>query len=272
MNTFFAFVNSEQLRQEIQRYYDIDCQPLLKYQLSEIGDRDLVDMISYTEKTRLRKREKAYQGATVLDPWTGLYRKHVTTADFSSLYPSIMITFVLCFSTFIPAIRWKGELYFPSLDHIVKNAKGEIVNIVRNINYLMWNPKDDKPSEKEIGDRILIMTAIDPTSGLNCCFVQNRGEALRSIRWQGDLYFPALDTITRDHRGEIVNIVRGTNYLTWKPKDDKPNAKEIAGRMLIMTTIEPSSGIDRCFIENRAGFLPGILFVYPRSQSPVVVC
>ncbi len=29
--------------------------------------------------------------------------------------------------------------------------------------------------------------------------------------------------------------------------------------MLIMTTIAPSSGVDRCYIENRAGFLPGIL-------------
>lgn len=42
-----------------------------------------------------------YEGATVLPPIPGIYRKPIITLDFASLYPSIIIANNLCYSTFI---------------------------------------------------------------------------------------------------------------------------------------------------------------------------
>ncbi|KAG9393357.1 DNA polymerase delta catalitic subunit POLD1 [Carpediemonas membranifera] len=54
----------------------------------------------------LRSRDDGnkYEGATVLEPMTGFYNHNqpVTTLDFSSLYPSIMIAHNLCYSTLLP--------------------------------------------------------------------------------------------------------------------------------------------------------------------------
>lgn len=49
----------------------------------------------------LLNRNEKYKGATVLEPQTGYYGrdKPVTTLDFASLYPSIMIAHNLCYST-----------------------------------------------------------------------------------------------------------------------------------------------------------------------------
>eukprot|EP00033_Pygsuia_biforma_P006271 GCRY01006987.1.p1 GENE.GCRY01006987.1~~GCRY01006987.1.p1 ORF type:complete len:597 (-),score=200.00 GCRY01006987.1:27-1724(-) len=43
--------------------------------------------------------DEKYEGATVLEPKRGFYDKPITTLDFSSLYPSIMIAHNLCYST-----------------------------------------------------------------------------------------------------------------------------------------------------------------------------
>ena len=42
---------------------------------------------------------KSYEGGFVKDPITGLYRCAIITLDFNSLYPNIMRTFNICFST-----------------------------------------------------------------------------------------------------------------------------------------------------------------------------
>jgi DNA polymerase delta subunit 1 len=42
-----------------------------------------------------------YEGATVLDPITGYYEKPITTLDFASLYPSIMMAHNLCYTTLL---------------------------------------------------------------------------------------------------------------------------------------------------------------------------
>ena len=47
-------------------------------------------------------RKVGYQGATVLKPQKGFYDVPVTTLDFSSLYPSIMMAHNLSYDTFIP--------------------------------------------------------------------------------------------------------------------------------------------------------------------------
>ena len=47
------------------------------------------------------KRKPDYQGATVIEPKTGFYTSSVSTLDFESLYPSIMIHFNLCPSVYV---------------------------------------------------------------------------------------------------------------------------------------------------------------------------
>lgn len=42
-----------------------------------------------------------FKGATVLDPMVGAHWDAVTTLDFASLYPSIMIAFLLCYTTIV---------------------------------------------------------------------------------------------------------------------------------------------------------------------------
>lgn len=47
--------------------------------------------------------EEDFQGATVLDPVPNYYKDPITTLDFSSLYPSIMIAHNLCYTTLLPS-------------------------------------------------------------------------------------------------------------------------------------------------------------------------
>lgn len=49
------------------------------------------------------KEAAKYDGATVLDPIRGYYPNPITTLDFSSLYPSIMIAHNLCYYTLVRA-------------------------------------------------------------------------------------------------------------------------------------------------------------------------
>jgi len=49
--------------------------------------------------------EGSYQGAYVYEPLSNFYRQPVATLDFSSLYPSIIIAFNLCYSTIIELIE-----------------------------------------------------------------------------------------------------------------------------------------------------------------------
>lgn len=58
----------------------------------------------------------ALKGATVLTPQTGFYPDHVAVLDFKSLYPSIIISYNLCYSTWIP----RGDLpnHDPSTYHV----------------------------------------------------------------------------------------------------------------------------------------------------------
>lgn len=49
----------------------------------------------------LKKRRPDYQGATVIEPISGFYTDPVSTLDFESLYPSIIIHFNLCPSVYV---------------------------------------------------------------------------------------------------------------------------------------------------------------------------
>lgn len=46
-------------------------------------------------------QEDQYEGATVIEPIKGYYKFPITTLDFSSLYPSIMIAHNLCYTTLL---------------------------------------------------------------------------------------------------------------------------------------------------------------------------
>ena len=48
-----------------------------------------------------KTKQPGYEGATVLDPKTGIYQNPVVCLDYASLYPSIMIAYNLCFTTLV---------------------------------------------------------------------------------------------------------------------------------------------------------------------------
>jgi DNA polymerase elongation subunit (family B) len=77
----------------------------------------------------LRKRRPDYQGATVIDPIAGFYTDPVSTLDFESLYPSIIIHFNLCPSVYVIERPFDGSGSaagpFAGLtveDHTIKHA------------------------------------------------------------------------------------------------------------------------------------------------------
>lgn len=43
-----------------------------------------------------------YEGATVIEPKKGYYSDPISTLDFASLYPSIMMAHNLCYTTLLP--------------------------------------------------------------------------------------------------------------------------------------------------------------------------
>lgn len=57
-----------------------------------------------------RTKRAGYDGATVLDPISGMYSTPVICLDYASLYPSIMIAYNLCFTTLVSDERIGAEL------------------------------------------------------------------------------------------------------------------------------------------------------------------
>lgn len=54
-----------------------------------------------TQAERELQKNETFEGANVVEPKVGLYDRPVVTLDFASLYPSIMCTYNLCFSTYV---------------------------------------------------------------------------------------------------------------------------------------------------------------------------
>jgi DNA polymerase elongation subunit (family B) len=52
--------------------------------------------------------EDSFTGATVLNPSPGIYTNNIAVLDFASLYPTIMISRNLCFSTFVMNKKYEG--------------------------------------------------------------------------------------------------------------------------------------------------------------------
>lgn len=71
-----------------------------EYYRKEIVDRDR----KYTAKSIAPAEDmtdNSFTGATVLEPTPGLYTDNIAVLDFASLYPTIMISRNLCYSTFV---------------------------------------------------------------------------------------------------------------------------------------------------------------------------
>jgi len=65
--------------------------------------KDLVIPYMPYDRDRNAQNEIGYEGATVIEPKRGYYTTPITTLDFASLYPSIMIAHNLCYTTMINA-------------------------------------------------------------------------------------------------------------------------------------------------------------------------
>lgn len=65
----------------------------------------------------LTKTKKAYSGASVLDPKKGLYTTPIVTLDYASLYPSIMVSHNLDYSTWISEERIKALGFVEGRDY-----------------------------------------------------------------------------------------------------------------------------------------------------------
>jgi DNA polymerase delta subunit 1 len=76
---------------------------------SALDDSDHEDSDAIMEDA-LKKRRPDYQGATVIEPTPGFYKDSVSTLDFESLYPSIMIHFNLCPSVYVKTSDLVGLL------------------------------------------------------------------------------------------------------------------------------------------------------------------
>ena len=51
---------------------------------------------------RVQNTGDKFEGAIVIDPKKGFYKKPIATLDFASLYPSIMMAHNLCYTTYVP--------------------------------------------------------------------------------------------------------------------------------------------------------------------------
>lgn len=61
----------------------------------------LANTRGYLVPSNVQKTDEKFEGATVFEPTTGVYFQPVTVCDFSSLYPSIIRSNNLCYTTYI---------------------------------------------------------------------------------------------------------------------------------------------------------------------------
>ena len=109
--------------------------------------------------------EGEYEGATVIDPIRGFYQVPITTLDFSSLYPSIMIENNLCYSTWLPSIQVAQSFGLGPDDYIISPTKDMFVKkhiregvLPKVLKYLLTTrskAKKDKAAALAEGKRLL---------------------------------------------------------------------------------------------------------------------
>jgi DNA polymerase delta subunit 1 len=122
--------------------------------------QQLLSFFTNKEKNKVltkKKKDKGFEGATVLKPMKGYYDKIPTsTLDFSSLYPSIMIANNLCYTTLVPKNRVcefkkKDILRTPTGDVFVRDhiQKGLLPEILKNLLSARKGAKKDRKREKK---------------------------------------------------------------------------------------------------------------------------
>ena len=82
----------------------------------------------YGMRVRKPKVEKAYTGATVLDPESGFYNRPIPTLDFASLYPTIIIGHNLCYTTLVTEERFAN---IPGIEYEVNDVLNVKAGTVR---------------------------------------------------------------------------------------------------------------------------------------------
>ena len=114
------------------------------------------NMITPFMKSEASEDGVAYEGATVLDPITGLHVLPIATLDFASLYPSIMQAHNLCYSSWIkPGTVCdlpEGEITLtPTGDRFVKatSFKGILPEILEDLLGARKRAKADMKKEKD---------------------------------------------------------------------------------------------------------------------------
>ncbi|VDN05380.1 unnamed protein product [Thelazia callipaeda] len=101
--------------------------------------------------------EETYEGATVIDPIRGFYNVPITTLDFASLYPSIMIAHNLCYTTLIQGSSTKYNLsesdieITPSNNSFVKPSvrRGLLPQVLEHLLNARKQAKNDLKNEKD---------------------------------------------------------------------------------------------------------------------------
>ena len=107
-----------------------------------------------------QSNDDTYEGATVIDPIKGFYSEPISTLDFASLYPSIMMAHNLCYSTLIrrdEVNKFKAQLgeeaitKTPNGDHFVKPQvkKGILPEILDELLAARKRAKADLKKEKD---------------------------------------------------------------------------------------------------------------------------
>ncbi|KCZ82291.1 hypothetical protein H312_00314 [Anncaliia algerae PRA339] len=105
------------------------------------------------------ENDSTYEGGFVMDPIKGFYPDPISVLDFSSLYPSIMISNNLCYTTLIPSkdiYKFNEEDYIqtPSDNYFVKKTVKEGL-LPQIFNYLLDNRKKTKKMMNETEDEEL---------------------------------------------------------------------------------------------------------------------
>lgn len=122
--------------------------------------------------------DKKFQGATVLDPDSGLYDMPITVLDFASLYPSIIRAHDLCYTTIVlnkeqylnlPGIEYleididnKKIYYAKNQDSVLKNLLADLARERSKYKNLM-NSTDDR-NTKEIYNKTQLAYKISMNS------------------------------------------------------------------------------------------------------------